>query len=316
MKPKTKADAGPAETGTPRGPEDEHVLTRGLRAVAPAALLTALVIIVFLAVIGILAITSIVNVAFIVARWPTAYIPFWTAPLWNSLILTVVAYGLGFIAAIGLGFARAYGAGKTRNKVATIFYAPVTAYVDAIRGTPFFVQIWLIFFFVDFTWPQLNMLGRDVYFWAGLLALTLNTIGYQTEVFRGGFQSVAQGQIEAAKAIGLRGPQVFRHITLPQGLRLVVLPLTNEFISLFKASSIVSYIAVYELFHWSQDLGQTFGHPIEGFLMISLYFLLINIPLSRGVTYIEQKYRVSGLGSLAPEKTFMARFVGRISGAR
>jgi len=278
---------------------------------APAALMAGIVILIVLAFLATLAFVGVIDAVFILQRWPSAYLPLWSGPLWNSLFLTIASYVIGFAVAVPLGVVRAYGVGKTRNPIAFLFYAPVTGYVHAIRGTPFFVQLWLVFFVVIEAAPRLNILGWNVYFWAGLLALTLNTIGYQSEVFRGGFQAVGQGQIEAAKALGLRGPQVFLHITLPQGLRLITLPLTNEFIALFKASTIVSYISVYELFVWAENLGVRFGHPIEGFLMISLYYLLINIPLSRGITYVERRLRIPGLGTQPGGESFAFRFLGR-----
>lgn len=277
--------------------------------------MSVIVILIALALLITLAYVGVINGVFILQRWPTAYLPFWTGPLWNSLFLTIASYFLGFVAAIGFGLVRAYGAGKTRNPIAFIFYAPVTGYVHAIRGTPFFVQLWLVYFAVIFAAPRFSLLGWNVYFWAALVALTLNTIGYQAEVFRGGFQSVGQGQIEAAKALGLSGTQIFFQITLPQGLRLIQLPLTNEFVSLFKASTIASYISVYELFVWAENLGVRFGHPIEGFLMISLYYLIINIPLSRGMTYLERRYRIPGLGTQSGQESFASRFLGRRGGA-
>ena len=278
---------------------------------APATLMAGIVILVALAMIGTLAYVGVINWVFMVQNWPSAYLPLWTAPLWNSLFLTIASFLIGFGTAIFLGIVRAYGMGKTRNRIAFVFYAPVTGYVHAIRGTPFFVQLWLVFFAIILAAPQLDILGWDVYMWAGLIALSLNTIGYQAEVFRGGFQAVGQGQVEAAKALGLRGPQVFFHITFPQGLRLVTLPLTNEFIALFKASTIVSYISVYELFVWAENLGSRFGHPIEGFLMISLYYLIINVPLGRTVTYLEGRIRIPGLGTQVGGDSLTQRLLGR-----
>jgi glutamine transport system permease protein len=283
---------------------------------APTALIAGIVILTAIALIGTLAFVGVIDGVFILQRWSTAYLPFWTAPLWNSVFLTISSFVLGFAIAITLGVVRAYGVGKTRNRIAFIFYAPVTGYVHAIRGTPFFVQLWLVFFAVLAVAPQVNILGWDVYLWAGLLALTLNTVGYQAEVFRGGFQAVGQGQIEAAKAVGLKGPQIFLHITLPQALRLITLPLTNEFIALFKASTIASYVSVYELFVWAENLGVKFGHPVEGFLMISLYYLIITIPLSRGVSYLERRRRIPGLGTQPGGESFTLRFLGRTDETR
>lgn len=279
-----------------------------------------------LGIIVLLGLVGIVNLEFMWTEWPQGY-PFAV----TSLLLTNIAFFLGFAGALPLGLIRAYGRGalrrrkqapadvlpykrarelygtgkavrvvgarKLRKAALAPAYGVASGYVEAIRGTPFYVQLFIVYYLLLPVIPRLTLLGRNQFFWIGLLALFLNTFGYQSEVLRAGFQSVGQGQVEAAKSIGLKGRQVFAHLTFPQSIRLVLLPLTNEWISLFKASTLISLIAVPELFRWSEDLGETLGHPIEGFIMVSLFYLLINIPLSRGITFIEQKKRIPGLGT-------------------
>src|SRR2546426_6736431 len=92
----------------------------------------------------------------------------------------------------------------------------------------------------------------------------------------------------------MRNRQVFAHVTIPQSLRLVILPLANEWISLFKASTLLAYIAIPELFFMASEIGS--GRPIEGFVMVALYYLIIIIALSRTVGYLERKRRIPGLG--------------------
>ncbi len=288
--------------------------TRLARAVRGAVLETRrtilwflVVIAIFAAVVVVLGLLGVIELDFIVRMWSTGY-----GPLETTLVLTVASFLIGFVGAMPLGLIRAArrgslfrrkgraspsDAGLGRSAVRAASYGLATGYIGAIRGTPFLVQLYVLFYAYLAVAPRLLLFGADVYFWIGLTALTLNTIGYQAEVFRAGFQSINQGQIDAARAIGLRKGQIFLHIRLPQAVRLILLPLTNEFISLLKASTIVSYIAVYEIFHWSEDMGQTFGHPIEGFLMISMFYLLINVPISRIVSYVEQKKRIPGLGT-------------------
>src|SRR2546425_13124053 len=115
---------------------------------APAALMAGIVILIVLAFLGTLAYVGLIDAVFILQRWPSAYLPLWSGPLWNSLFLTIASYLLGFAVAVPLGLVRAYGVGKTRNRIAFFFYTPVTGYVHAIRGTPFFVQLWLVSFAV------------------------------------------------------------------------------------------------------------------------------------------------------------------------
>jgi len=272
--------------------------------------LVSFVIVIAIAAAFILALAElrIIELDFIFRMWSTGY-----GPLRTTLILTVASFFIGFFGAMPLGLIRAsrvarlgsrkrVSPGQSRSPLRMALYGLATAYVGAIRGTPFLVQLYVLFYFFLAVAPRLTFLGEDLYFWIGLTALSVNTIGYQAEVFRAGFQSIGQGQVDAGRAIGLRGRQIFLRIRLPQAVRLILLPLTNEFISQLKTSTIVSYIAVYEIFHWSEDMGQKFGHPIEGFLMISVFYLLINVPVSRIVSYIEQKKRIPGLGTPVREQ--------------
>ena len=253
-----------------------------------------------------------------------------------SLELTMSSFLLGFAIALPLGLIRAYGPGKLKRKrgayvdelsykrakelyglgkairvvgsrkirkaLVAPAYGAATGYVEAVRGTPFLVQVFLVYYVIIFTAPRFAFLGIDVTIWAGLIALTVNTGGYQAEVMRGGFQSVSQGQIEAARALGLKGRQIFTGITLPQSLRLMILPLTNEWISLFKATTIVSYITVTEVFWWARGIALQ-GYAIEGFIMLTVYYLVINVSLSRAITMIEEKRRIPGLGTGRIERT-------------
>jgi ABC-type amino acid transport system permease subunit len=304
--------AGTAKENGARGygPTAARWVRRAARGLWGAIVETRKTLISFVIVIAIaaafivaLAELGIIELDFIFRMWSTGY-----GPLRTTLILTVASFIIGFFGAMPLGLIRASRAapvggrkratlGQSRSPLRMTLYGLATAYVGAIRGTPFLVQLYVLVYFFLAVAPRLTLLGEDLYFWIGLTALSVNTIGYQAEVFRAGFQSIGQGQVEAGRAIGLRGRQIFLHIRLPQAVRLILLPLTNEFISQLKTSTIVSYIAVYEIFHWSEDMGQKFGHPIEGFLMISIFYLLINVPVSRIVSYVEQKKRIPGLGT-------------------
>lgn len=290
----------------------EGVFIHWKSAVAFLALLVVFVVLMFA-----LGSAGAISLDFIRIHWPDFFSPAWTGPAWNSLSLTCFSFGLGFLGALPLGVIRAFrprwprnkkratlrhqekAKGAARRSVRRAFLLPAyglaTGYVEGIRGTPFLVQMFLVFYLVLTVAPKLSQL----YYLAALIALTLNTIGYQAEVLRAGFQSVETGQVEAAKSIGMRGRQIFFHITLPQSLRLITLPLTNEWISLFKASSIVSIISIRELTLQAEDLGVGVGggKPIEAFLMVALIYVAIILPVSRAITYIERKRRIPGLGA-------------------
>lgn len=247
-----------------------------------------------LVVLGLVALNDVGEISFDFIR---AHWLFLLEPAGVGLFATIVAFVIGFALAIPLGIVRAFGPnwlrqGGTKGLLLGPIYGVVTGYAEAVRGTPVFVQIVLIEGLVAAALPFPN-----VALWAGIIALTINTGGYQTEVFRAGFQSVGQGQIEAAKAIGMSPFRTFTNVTLPQGLRIIVLPLANEWIGLFKASALLWATGVQELMWAMSYVGTTQNHPIDAFLMGSLLYLLIIIPMSRAITYIESRKRIPGLGT-------------------
>lgn len=144
----------------------------------------------------------------------------------------------------------------------------VRAYVDFIRGTPLLIQIFLVYF-------ALPVIGVNLpEFWAGVIALSLNAAGFLAEIFRAGLGSIEKGQAEAARSIGLRHHQILLHVLLPQSLRSVVPPATNELITLVKGSALLSVISVYELTRAGQAVIAVHFAPFEIFVLIALYYYL------------------------------------------
>lgn len=114
----------------------------------------------------------------------------------------------------------------------------VREYVDFIRGTPLLIQNFLVYFalpVVDINLPE---------FWASVIALSLNAAGFLAEIVRAGIGSIEKGQTEAARSIGMRHHQILFHVLLPQSLRSVVPPATNEMITLVNGSALLSVISV------------------------------------------------------------------------
>lgn len=239
-----------------------------------------------------------------------------------SLLLSSASFAIGFVIALPLSLLRAFGPGRLRDLaeesrrpgrrawLSRLWLHPTysfgTGYVAVIRGTPALVQVFLVYYACIFAAPRLVFLTEPIAFWAGLLALTLNTAGYQGEALRGGFQSVDRTQIESGKSIGLTPFQVFRRVTLPQALRLVTLPLANEWITNFKTSTILSYITIVELYAWARtSVAYELGRPVEAFVLLAIFYLAINVTVSRTVTYLEERWRIPGLGTL--QGSFVAR---------
>lgn len=169
------------------------------------------------------------------------------------------------------------------------------AYVAIIRGTPLFVQIIFAWSVIIAYYPRMDLTLQGLL--AGILALTANTGGYQSEIFRAGITTVHSGQVEAARAIGLSRWRAMRYIILPQAVRLVIPPLTNEYIGLLKASSAMVVVgAVTELTTFGRREAFINFHVFEAFALVTGIYLLITVPVSKVVEWVERRYRVPGLG--------------------
>ena len=157
------------------------------------------------------------------------------------------------------------------------------AYVDFVRGTPLLIQIFLIFFVL----PSAGLrLGET---WAGIVALSLNGTGYIAEIVRGTVGAVEQGQSEAARSIGLTRWQALVHVLLPQAVRLMLPPLTNELITLVKNSSLLSVISVYELTRAGQAIIATYFVPLEVYLLLALFYYAVTTALARLSRAVERR---------------------------
>ncbi|HEY1198203.1 MAG TPA: amino acid ABC transporter permease [Thermoplasmata archaeon] len=252
---------------------------------------------------------GVYSLSFIIRTLPQG-----VGPCELSLEFTTFTFLLGFVGAVGLGMVRAHppqrdptaSRKRLRTRLSWLWRWPLygfaSGYVAAVRGTPFLVQLFIVYFAIIFTFPRFAFLGWDAAYWAGFFALLINTTGYQAEAIRGGLQSVDVGQIDGAKAVGMSRLQTFARITLPQTLRLITLPLTNEWISNFKTATILSVIGIFELFDWSRtDIALTDARPIEAFVLLTIFYLVVNVTLSRVMTYVEKTRRIPGLGSPIPE---------------
>jgi len=157
------------------------------------------------------------------------------------------------------------------------------AYVELIRGTPLLIQLFLIYYGL----PQIGI--RLSPFIAGVLGLGLNYAASESENYRAGIQSIPRGQAEAAHALGMGHWQTLQHIILPQALRVVIPPVTNDFIAMFKDSSIVSVITMVELTKVYGMLAMsTYDYIGLGLMTAAIYFAL-SYPASIFASWLERK---------------------------
>lgn len=152
---------------------------------------------------------------------------------------------------------------------------PVVAFIEVIRGTPLLIQLFIIFYGL----PSIGI--RFSPLWAAVIGLGLNYAAYEAENYRAGIQSIPRGQLDAALALGLTRIQTIRKVVLPQAVRLVIPPVTNDFIALLKDSSLVSVITMVELTKMYGQLAATnYDYIGIGLLTAAIYFLL-GLPIAR-----------------------------------
>jgi polar amino acid transport system permease protein len=205
----------------------------------------------------------------------------------NTVILAALGEAIGI--ALGVFFALLI----LSNRV--VVRAPARTYINFFRGTPLVWQLSFIYFGM-----VLGMrLPIDVYQTA-ILVLGLNAAAYSAEIFRAGIQSIERGQMEAARSLGMSYLQAMRYVILPQAVRRVIPPLTNEFIILIKDTSLVFVLGVTaaqrELFAVGRDAySELFNATL--YLGSVIGYLAITLPMIRVVTALERKLR-SGLAGV------------------
>lgn len=171
------------------------------------------------------------------------------------------------------------------GRIAVVRWA-VLAYVDFMRGTPLLIQIFLVYF-------ALPVIGVQVSeFWAGVIALSLNAGAFIAETVRGTVGAVERGQSEAAMSIGLSRSETLRYILLPQALRPMVPPVTNEIIMLIKGSALLSAISVFELTRAGQSIISVHFVPFEIYLLLALYYYVLISGLAWGSRWLERRLPV------------------------
>jgi ectoine/hydroxyectoine ABC transporter permease protein EhuD len=161
-----------------------------------------------------------------------------------------------------------------------------SAYIEVIRGTPALLQL----FYIYFVLPSFGI--RFDPFMAGVIGLSINYSAYLAEVYRAGIAAVPQGQIEAAKALGMSRRKMMRLIVLPQALRVVIPPLGNYGISLFKDTSLVSIVTVKELIFTGQIVSSTNFQYATVFTIIGVIYFAFSYPSALLVRWLERRMQV------------------------
>jgi polar amino acid transport system permease protein len=201
--------------------------------------------------------------------------PFFLKGLWMTVAVSGISLVLGTIFGLLLGIVRASG-----NK---FFVAIIGVYVAVIRGTPFVVQIFIVFFILPEWGIQLDA------FPAAILALTILGAAFICEIVAGGIQAVPRGQWEAASSSGLNLYQQLRYVIIPQSLQTILPPLVGQYVLLIKDSSVVSVIGVVELTRVGWVTVNRIPEGLMVFSLVGLLYFSISYPLIRLSNRLEEK---------------------------
>lgn len=157
-------------------------------------------------------------------------------------------------------------------------------YVEIVRGTPLLVQILILFYVVA------NAFGMENRYFVGVLALSLFAGAYLAEMIRSGIDSIRDSQLESARAIGLTRGQTYRYVIFPQLVRQLVPPLTGQFASIIKDSSLLSIIAVSEFTLNAQEVNAFTYSTLESYLPLAIGYLLLTLPISLLSRVLERRF--------------------------
>ena len=167
-----------------------------------------------------------------------------------------------------------------------IFSAIVAVYISFIRGTPFLVQIFLVYYVLPIIGLNIGAVT------AGIVALTLNSAAFVIEILRGGLASISKGQFEAGRSLGLSNVALWLKVILPQTFMASIPPLVNEFTQLLKATALLSTITVVELMRVSQQIYSNNYHPVEVLAGAFVMYFLMCFVVSRSASWLEATFEV------------------------
>jgi polar amino acid transport system permease protein len=215
-----------------------------------------------------------------------------------TVLMAVSAQILGSVIGLFIAFARmaknpilAYGAGT---------------YIWVVRGTPLLVQIVFIYTalaaanilrFNDITIGGITFPGNVQ---AGILALAINEAAYMAEIFRAGISAVDKGQFEASKALGMPPVMMMRHVVMPQALRIILLPIGNQFNIMLKNTTLVSVIGVSEMLLVTQTINSATFRTFELYSVLAIYFLLLTSLWNLLMAWAEKKFALGRPAAKAP----------------
>ncbi|MBT2730103.1 MAG: amino acid ABC transporter permease [Bacillus sp. (in: firmicutes)] len=209
----------------------------------------------------------------------SAALPMLLKGLQVTLYIFVIAIILGFLIGLVIALFRLAPI-KILNWIAKV-------YVDAIRGTPFIVQLFFIYFGVNSL--QVVSLNSTT---AGIITVAINAGAYFAEIIRAGIQSIDKGQTEAARSIGFTGAQTMRYVVLPQAFRRMLPTITNQSIISLKDTSLLSVIGIADLTQQGQIQASATFEAFKIWLAVGIIYFIIIYLLTMLANFIERRIQL------------------------
>ena len=208
-----------------------------------------------------------------------AYLPLFAPATWIVIQVSVLSILLSWICGLVCALAKTSGS--------RLLQFPAEFYLWFVRGTPILTQIFLIYFGL----PQLGI--RLDPFTAGVVALGVNGGAYVAEIIRGGLLGIPKGQQESSIALGMTYWQSMRRIVLPQVVRIIIPPITNDAASTIKNTSLLSTITIMELMLQTQVIVSSTFRPFEFYILVSLIYLVMTTFLMVAMRWAERRHAIA-----------------------
>ncbi len=213
------------------------------------------------------------------------YIQLFKEGLICTLSLSALTVVFGFILALIIALVRL-------SKVKPFDWL-ATAYVEVFRATPMLVQLFIVYYviFANATLPTFKLFGfiRFERFLPGVVALSMNSGAYLSEIIRAGIQSIDQGQTEASRSLGLTGVQTMKNIILPQAIKNILPAIANEFVTIIKESSICYTIGVQEIMYAVNATKGATYRIAEPLIIATLVYFCLTFPTSKIIAFFERR---------------------------
>lgn len=237
---------------------------------------------------------------FELAAFATTTGPELAAGAFITVYMTILGMLFGLVIAVPLSVARVYGDRLARTVA--------LAYTELIRGTPLLAQLFFWYFALPLAgyFNAIGFVGRDgiprAAVMVAIVAFTINSSAYQGEYIRSALESVEEGQLTAARSIGLSKQQAIRHVVLPQGLRYAIPGWTNEFVYLVKYSSLAAFITVPELFRRARNIASDTFLYQDIYVVVGVFYILLVLTIALAMGQLEERVALPGVGKSADQE--------------